>query len=247
MKEVITIVSRKGGTGKTTTAQTLANGIRNAGNKVLLIDLDSQHNLTSSMGASPDGLNATDLFDMDKPPAQLIQHTENGDIIAGSNDLAAGDVILTDNTQLKKAIKPFYKLYDYIVIDTPASYGRLTMNALTAATQAIITTEPATFSADGLTDLKQIIKQIRRNNTKLKLRGIIITRCDSRSNAVKETVEEIKAAATAMGTEVLEPPIRATAKVFEAQRAKCNLLDYKPKENNAAADYEQIIKVILNK
>lgn len=246
MSEILAIVSRKGGTGKSTTAATLADGIRRAGYSVLLVDLDSQHNLTDVMGADPGGLNSTDLFDINIRPADLIQHTPNGDIIAGSGDLAAGDVVLTDNMQLKKALRPFVKQYDYIIVDTPASYGRLTMNALTAATQTIITTEPAKFSADGLAELAKIIKQIRRNNKNLVLRGILITRCDRRSNEVKEAIEEIRAAAAAIGTEVLEPPIRATAKVGAAQRRKVSLLDYQPRNNTAAEDYKQIIKVILN-
>lgn len=246
MKEIIAIVSRKGGTGKTTTAQTLADGIRRAGYSVLLVDLDSQHNLTAAMGADPGGLNSTDLFDISTRPARLIQHTANGDIIPGAAELAAGDKELTDNGQLKKALKPFIKDYDYIIIDTPASLGMLTTNALTAATQVIITTEPASFSADGLADLAKIIKQIKRNNKNLKLRGIIITRCDARSNAVKEVIADIHTEAAAIGTEVLEPPIRATSKVGDAQRKKINLLDFKPNDNTAADDYKQVIKVLLN-
>ena len=91
MSETMAIVSRKGGTGKTTTAQAIADGIRRAGFSVLLIDLDSQHNLSAAMGADPDGLNSTDLFSISTRPARLIQHTTCGDIIAGSDNLAAGD------------------------------------------------------------------------------------------------------------------------------------------------------------
>ncbi len=245
MGEIMAICSRKGGTGKTTTAQAIADGIRRAGFSVLLIDLDSQYNLTKAMGADPGGLNSTDLFNIRVKPARLIQHTENGDIIAGSKALAAGDIMLTDNDQLKAALKPFIKQYDYIIIDTPASYGRLTMNTLNAATMAIITTEPASFSADGLADLAEIIKQIRRTNKKLHLRGIIITRCDARSNDVKQTIAEIKEAAAKMKTEVLEPPIRATIKVQRAQRAHKNLSDF-DEHATAAEDYKQIVNVLLN-
>ena len=245
MGEIIAITSRKGGTGKTTTAQAIADGIRRAGYTVLLIDLDSQHNLTAAMGADPAGRNSTDLFNINARPAELIQHTDNGDIIAGSNWLAAADTILTDNEQLKAALKPFSKKYDYIIIDTPASYGRLTMNTLTAATSAIITLQPATFSADGLEELAATIKQIKRTNKKLVIRGIIITRCDSRSNEVKNTIEEIRAAAADIGTEVLGA-IRATSKVSSAQRHRQNLYDYAPK-STAALDYAEVVKVLLNK
>lgn len=245
MSETIAITSRKGGTGKTTTAQAIADGIRRAGYSVLLIDLDSQHNLTAAMGADPAGRNATDLFNIHVRPSEVIQHTSNGDIIAGSSWLAAADTILTNNEQLKLSLKPYIKQYDYIIIDTPASYGRLTMNALTAANSAIITLEPAMFSADGLAELAATIKQIRRTNKKLVIRGILITRCDSRSNEVKNTIEEIRAAAATIGTEVLEPPIRATSKVFEAQRHRANLFDFAPR-STAARDYADVVKVLLN-
>lgn len=245
MGEVIAIIGRKGGSGKTTSAQAIADGIRRAGHSVLLVDLDSQTNLSAAMGANTDGLNSTDLFDIVVRPARLIQHTDNGDIIAGSNALAAGDVMLTDNEQLKTALRPFTSQYDYIIIDTPASYGRLVMNTLYAATSAIITLEPATFGADGLAELSNIIKRIRRTNKKLKLRGILLTRCDARSNEVKQTIAEIKEAAVKMKTEVLEPPIRATIKVSSAQRAKRNLFDYAPR-STAAEDYKQIVKVLLD-
>lgn len=245
MGEILAIIGRKGGSGKTTSTQTIADGIRRAGYSVLLIDLDSQTNLSAAMGADLSGLNSTDLFDIRTRPADLIQHTANGDIIPGSKELAAGDVVLMDNDQLKAALRPFIKRYDYIIIDTPASYGRLVMNTLNAATQAIITLEPATFGADGLAELAEIIKLIRRDNKKLKLRGILLTRCDARSNEVKKTIAEIKAAAAKMKTEVLEPPIRATIKVQSAQRAKCNLLEYAPR-STAALDYMEIVNQLLN-
>lgn len=245
MKEVLAIVSRKGGSGKTTSAWVIAAGIREAGQRVLLIDLDSQCNLTAVMGADPEKLNATDLLDGSAKPARTIQHTEQGDIIAGSGDLAAADVILTGNTYLKKALTPLLPEYDYIIIDCPASYGRLTMNALTAATSAIITLEPATFSEQGINELAAIIKQIKRHNKNLNMRGILVTRCDARSNEVKQAIEEIRAAAAAIGTKVLEPPIRGTSKVGAAQRRKINLLDYQPRTNTAASDYKEIIKELL--
>lgn len=244
MSEIIALCSRKGGTAKTTSCWAIAGGIRKAGKRVLLVDLDSQANLSGVMAADPNKLNATDLLDGSAKPARTIQHTEQGDIIAGSGDLAAGDVILTTNTHLKKALAPLLPEYDFIIVDCPASYGRLTMNALTAADSAIITLEPATFSADGLDELAAIIKQIRRSNKKLKIRGILITRCDARSNEVKRTIEEIRTAAAKIGTEVFNPPIRATAKVFEAQRRKINLFDYAPK-CTAASDYGAIVKELL--
>ena len=245
MGEILAIISRKGGTGKTTSAWILADGLQRAGKRVLLIDLDSQINLSRVMCAGPDKLNATDLLDGSAKPARTIQHTQGDiDIIAGSSDLAAADVILTANTHLKKSLKPLLPEYDFILIDCPASYGRLCMNALTAADSAIITLEPAAFSSDGLEDLADIIKQIRRTNKKLIIRGILITRCDARSNVVKETIQEIRTAAEELGTKVLEPPIRYTSKVSDAQRKRISYFDFAPR-STAAADYMEVIKELL--
>lgn len=244
MKEIIAIVSRKGGTGKTTTAQCIGGALQKKGASVLLIDLDAQRNLTAAMGAKLTGFNITHLLEGSAPAEKTVQHTSNGDIITASPFLAGADIAMTSDKELKRAIIPLMQGYDYIIIDTPANYGKLTRNALTAATSAIITVEPATFSEQGIEDLAEIIEQIRTANSGLNLRGFIVTRCDDRSNEVKNAIEEIRTAAASMGTTLLDPPIKATAKVFEAQRRKVNLTDYAPR-STAARCYMEIAENII--
>jgi chromosome partitioning protein len=239
MKEVITIISRKGGTGKTTTAQALGAALRNKGARVLLIDLDAQRNLTASMGAKMAGLNVTHLLEESGAAAQVIQHTENGDIITGSPFLAGADIAMTSDKELKRAIAPLLPEYDYIIIDTPANYGKLTRNALAAATSAIITAHAATFSLQGLSELIAIVDQIKTINDRLKLRGVIVANYGGRSNKVKQMLDDIRTAAAEMGAGVIEPPIRSTDKVIEAQAAKINLIDYAPR-STAAQGYIEI-------
>lgn len=245
MKEIIAIVSRKGGSGKTTTAQAIGAALRTTGDKVLLIDLDAQCNLTAAMGADPNESNGTQLFEVGSNARHAIQHTSNGDIIAGSKFFAGADAIIKSNKELKRALTPLLPEYDYILFDTPATYGRLTTNALTAATSAIITVEAAPFSYQGIDELTTIIDQIREANKALNLRGIIVTKYDGRSNAAKRNLDDFRAKAKEIGTSVIEPPIRATAKVFEAQGERRNLNDYAPK-STAAQDYNSIAEVIQN-
>ena len=245
MKEVITIISRKGGTGKTTTAQAISGGIRSNGGRVLLIDLDAQRNLSMSMNAKPTGYNITHLLEGTATAADAVQHTPNGDIITGSAFLAGADLALTSDTELKKAIEPLLSEYDYIIIDTPASYGKLTRNALTASTAVLITSQAASYSAQGLADVVGLVNQIQTVNKGLHLKGVIITNYTGRSNHVKRKLEEIKEEARRLGTEVLEPPIRATDKVTEAQEARANLKDFAP-NCTASKCYDEITEQVLN-
>lgn len=243
MKEVIAIVSRKGGSGKTTTAQAISAALRAKGDRVLLIDLDAQCNLSAAMGADLDGINGTQLFEPGANVRHAIQHTSNGDIIAGSKFFAGADLIIKNNKEIKKALTPLLPEYDYIIFDTPATYGRLTTNALTAATSALITVEAAPFSYQGIDELTDVIAQIREANKALNLRGIVITKYDGRSKAARRNLDDFRAKAQQIGTSVIDPPIRATAKVFEAQGERRNLNDYAPR-STAAQDYNSIAEVI---
>ena len=60
MGKTILVAARKGGLGKTTTSLNLGIGLAREGNKVLLIDADSQHSLTASLGErTPEKLTVT--------------------------------------------------------------------------------------------------------------------------------------------------------------------------------------------
>lgn len=245
MKEIIAIISRKGGSGKSTTVQAIGGALRARGFRVLLIDLDAQRNLSAAMGASPDGFNIVHLLEGSAKASKTVQHTTNGDIITGSPFLAGADIAMTSDKELKRALVPLISEFDYILIDSPASYGKLTRNALAAATAAIITANAATFSAQGLEEITGIVEQMKTINPKLKLRGIVVTNYAGRSNRVKMILDEIRAEARRLGTEVIEPPVRATDKVIEAQAERVNLTEYAPR-STAAKCYEEITDKILD-
>ena len=74
--EVIAIVNRKGGVGKTATAQALGAGLIRKGYSVLYIDLDSQTNLTYGLGADAGRLSSMDVLAGDATAQEAIQHTQ---------------------------------------------------------------------------------------------------------------------------------------------------------------------------
>lgn len=244
MKEVIAIVSRKGGSGKTTTAWALGGELLRRGKKVLFVDLDAQCNLSKAMGADLTRPNVTDFFD-DADAAEVVQHTPNGDIMAGSPFLDAADLILKNNNELKRALNRSGLNRDYIILDLPASPGRLTLNALTAATSAIITAKAEPFSYDGIDKLIETIGKIQAvNNDAPIIRGIILTAYEGRSKNDKMFFNDFVKKANEAGTKLMLPPIRATSKVREAQFNQVHLVNYAPR-STAALDYKEIVDQIV--
>lgn len=241
--EVVAIVNRKGGVGKTATAQALGAGLARKKKKVLYIDLDSQTNLSYGLGADPEGLNSMDVLTGEATAAEAIQHTPQGDVIAGSEALAGADAAI-DGTgkeyRLKEAIDGLQ--YDYIIIDTPAQLGTLTVNALTAANSVVIPVQAEVYSLQGIGQLSKTIEAVKKYcNRDLYIRGILITRYNGRAVISKDMQSNLKDAAEQLKTKLYSTPIRECVSIKEAQAIQQDIFTYAPR-SNAAKDYEAFIK-----
>lgn len=242
--QVIAIVNRKGGIGKTATAQALAAGLQRNRHKVLMIDLDSQTNLTYSTGAKAEtDKNSLNLLIGGVDPRQLITGTPQGDIIAGSESLAGADTIITETGKeyrLKEALADFD--YDYIIIDTPAALGILTINALTAANSVIIPVQADIYSLQGLSQLNNTIKTVQKYcNSGLTINGILLTRYNSRAILSRDLQAQLEKAAEQLNTKLYNTPIRECISIKEAQAMQQDIFTY-ASGSNAAKDYISFIK-----
>lgn len=242
--ETVAIINRKGGIGKTTTAQMLGAGLRRHGYSVLYIDLDSQRNLTFALNTVP-GHGCMNMLVGIKKAEDVIKHTDNGDVIPAGEDLATADSVLSNEYLLRAALEPVKKKYDYIIIDTPAALGRLTANALTAADSAIIAAQPDTYSLLGIDLLSNLIKTVkRRSNHKLNIRGVLLTRY-SNTNISNDMKENMNLFARKLGTQVFNTVIRENTKIKECQYARQDIFTYSPR-SNGAADYGAFVEEFLN-
>ena len=246
--EVVAIVNRKGGVGKTATAQALGAGLARKKKKVLYIDLDSQTNLSYGLGADPEGLNSMDVLTGEATAAEAIQHTPQGDVIAGSEALAGADAAI-DGTgkeyRLKEAIDGLQ--YDYIIIDTPAQLGTLTVNALTAANSVVIPVQAEVYSLQGIGQLSKTIEAVKKYcNRDLYIRGILITRYNGRAVISKDMQSNLKDAAEQLKTKLYSTPIRECVSIKEAQAIQQDIYTYAPR-SNAAKDYEAFIKEFMER
>lgn len=244
--EVVAIVNRKGGVGKTATAQALGAGLLRKGCSVLYIDLDSQTNLTYGLGADPGGISSMDVLTGGATAQEAIQKTPQGDVIAGSEALAGADAAITGTGKeyrLKEATEGL--LYDYIIIDTPAQLGTLTVNALTAASSVVVPVQADVYSLQGIAQLSQAIEAVRKYcNRALYIRGILITRYNGRSVLSRDMLSNLGNAATQLKTRLYSTPIRECVSIKEAQASQQDIYSYAPR-SNAAKDYESFVEEFL--
>ena len=163
--KTIAIVNRRGGVGKTATAHAIGAGLALRGYKTLFIDLDPQTNLTFDIGAKTAPLTSMEVLSGTATAEEAIQHTEGGDIIAGSPSLAVADTAIEGTGKehrLKEALESIAGSYDYCIIDTPPALGVLTVNALTASQRAIIPAQAEVHSLQGIGLLYETIRAVQK-------------------------------------------------------------------------------------
>lgn len=246
--EVTAIINRKGGVGKTATAHNLGAGLKRKKKRVLFIDLDSQANLSYTMDAKTDGLTILDVMEDGADINEAIQHTPQGDIVPGAPGLATADSTLTatgKEYRLKEALEKLKAEYDYIIIDTPAQLGILTINALTAANNAIIPVQAEIYSLQGIGLLNETIEAVKKyTNSLLYIKGILTTRYNNRAVISRDMQSNLEDLAKKLYTTCYKTPIRECTALKEAATMQQDIFTYAPK-SNAAADYNAFIAEYL--
>lgn len=199
MAKTIVFVNQKGGVGKTTSAINIGAYIALAGKKVLLVDFDSQGNMSSGVGVSQDKPTVYELLAGQVEAKDAVKHTalENLDAISASLDLSGAAIELVDQENreffLKNALEPLKPLYDYIMIDCPPSLGILTLNGLAAADTVLVPMQCEYFALEGITLLLQTVEKVQKEiNPALTIGGIFFTMYDSRTRLAQDVVMQVK-------------------------------------------------------
>lgn len=249
--EIIVITNQKGGVGKSTTAEALAEGLYMQGYKTLLIDLDPQGSISLAARADKAIPTVYDLLVNKATAHEVTQYrTQRVDIIPAGENLAKLDIELTaigKDHRLKEKIEPLVSGYNYIVIDTPPALGIITINALTAATGLIIPAQADLYSLQGIKQLYDTIGAVRMyTNSALSLRGILLTRHNSRSILSRDMSDSAKATATQIGTFVYDTVIRECVALKEAQASQQTIYKYAPK-SNASQDYSSFVEEFIRR
>lgn len=199
MSKVYVFVNQKGGVGKTTSVVNIGAYLAEAGKKVLLIDFDSQGNMSSGVGITREKPTVYELIAELASAQQVIRQTpvDNLYAVSASIDLSGAAVELVDKDGreyfLKNALSPIRGNYDYILIDCPPSLGILTLNGLAAADAVLIPLQCEYFALEGVSLLLQTVRRVQQSiNPELGIGGIFFTMYDSRTRLANDVVSQVK-------------------------------------------------------
>lgn len=245
--KIISLFNQKGGVGKTTSAVNIGAGLAQLGQRVLLIDMDPQANLSISLGFAADesGLSVYELLDGKVSTAQTIRSRNGLEVITSAIQLAGAELQFAGvpgrEMLLRDALRDLAD-YDFVFIDCPPSLGLLTLNALTASHGIIIPIQAEFLPLQGLVQLMETVAIVKRRlNPVLDIIGVITTFYDPRKVLQRQVMDRIK---ERFGRKVYSSTIRVNVALAEAPSTGKSIFEYQP-DSHGAKDYLSLCREIL--
>lgn len=242
---IYSIINQKGGTGKTTTAINLGSALKRRAKDVLLIDLDSQGNLSYSLGINQFDKSMADALVGECSISDTLQISGGLKVAPSDNQLADAELSLARNEGQEHALANLMKEisgFDYVLIDCPPSLSMLTLNALLASDKVIIPMQMEVLSLQGLDQIVHTIHKVQNSLSKnLKIEGVLPVMVDQRRKLSQEIKDYIL---ENYELKIFNSLIRNNVKASEAPSFGKSVIDYKP-TSNSAVDYMRFADEIL--
>lgn len=240
----IAIVSQKGGVGKTTTTLSIGAGLSRIGKKCLVIDLDPQGSIaTSVLDENEKGIFEYLIYDA--PLESCITHMgANLNLMTSNKELQKMDVLFLKKP--KPSVSLIEKLskidgFDYLLLDLAPAYSELNRQAIRFCDEVILPVSTDYLGYDALLKTIQTINEINEEyNLNVKISKIVPTMYDQRLKLSKEIFSLIESNYYTLTSN----PIRVDSKLKEAPKAKKSIFNYAP-SSKGAKDYAELVKRIV--
>ena len=219
---------------------------------MLLVDFDSQANLSSGVGVNEKNAKpgVYELISALAPLEKVIRPAPGKglSVIPSHIDLSGAAVELIEQEErdffLKRALEPVKNSYDFILIDCPPSLGVLTLNGIAAADEVLIPMQCEYFAMEGLSHLLQAVKRIQKGlNPNLDIGGIFFTMYDPRTRLAQQVVKEVS---TYFTTKVFSTIVPRNVRLSEAPSHGLPITIYDPLCAGAKA-YKSLAQEVLNR
>jgi chromosome partitioning protein len=240
---VIAISNRKGGTGKTTVSVNLAAELAALGQRVLLIDLDSQGHCAVGFGIKPlpGSASVHRLFvDPAATLSEAILPTALETLwIAPADPLFDHGSGPRNDQRLRNALhnEQLAQRFDLVIIDTPPSLDALLVNGLMAASRVLVPYVPHFLSYEGVRQLMRVLFRIMtKGNRNLKILGFLPTMAAEHIRQHRAVTLEVR---QQFGAHRVLPGIRNDIRLAEAFAAGQPVRLYAPK-SRGATDFAQL-------
>lgn len=237
----VAIFNHKGGTGKTTTAVSIAAALAVRGKRVLLVDTDAQGNVAASLGIRTER-SLYHVVVMGLSPAEAaIPVRANLDVLGSNETLAAAELYLAGRRErdrvLRQRLESTMQIYDVVLLDCSPSLSLMNQNALVFAEEILV---PVACDYLSLVGVRQVLKTVKNVNQLLhhpvRIGGVIPTMYDARAKICQDALSTLR---EHFGERCLRP-IRATAKLKEAPAHQKTIFEWAA-DSNAAHDYDDIV------
>ena len=244
MGTTITVLSQKGGTGKTTTVRTLTDVFRRLGLDALCVDLDPQGNLSDYFDVPADA--SPTVADVLAGQARAADAVYDESILPANLGLAEAELMLAGKMgremTLKRGLRDVKRRYDLVLIDCPPSLGLLTVNALVAADHALISSEAEYFSLQGVEQALEVVELAKESlHPDLDWLGVVLNIADMRLVHAREALQQLR---ERFGDKVFDSVIRRSVRYAESAERGVSILDYAP---DLGSDYLALAGEILGR